>query len=81
GPGGAGGYAPNNCFQPADFGSGTLLEIPVHASILNLFGDSNLDASQNYEPVCVSNAPGGDGGDADKADEKDKSDKVEMPKR
>jgi hypothetical protein len=57
GAGGPGGYAPNNCFQPTTFGGGLItLSLPG----IGVLGDVN--ASQNNNPVCVSNAPGGAGG-------------------
>jgi hypothetical protein len=60
GAGGAGGYAPNNCFQPTTFGGGLItLSLPS----IGLLGDVN--ASQNNNPVCVSNAPGGAGGNVE----------------
>jgi hypothetical protein len=60
GAGGAGGYAPNNCFQPTTFGGG-LLDIALPG--IALLGDVN--ASQNNNPVCVSNAAGGAGGNVE----------------
>jgi hypothetical protein len=59
GDGGPGGYAPNNCFQPTTFGAGSLIALPP----IGLLGDVN--ASQNNNPVCVSNAPGGAGGNVE----------------